>query len=212
MTKRSEAGFTIIELLIAMTVLATMLVIVTLAMTSIGNLYYKGVNASRVQDDTRTIANQLSQDVQLSNGVSTGSTTSGGYTILSLCTSTVRYSYIVGVQIGSSGVAHALWRDNNPNSATCSPVNITTTNPVGSTGGVELIAPHSRLTDLSVSDGSPVNPGLFTIDVAVAYGDDDLLNLVPGTINSTCKGQIGDQFCATSSITTTVVQRLRGSN
>src|SRR5665213_2550121 len=63
----NRKAFTIIELMIATSVLSIILLLVTTMMISIGNLYYKGINQARVQDDVRTISDDLSSHLQLSD-------------------------------------------------------------------------------------------------------------------------------------------------
>src|SRR5665213_509518 len=119
MTERlHDDGFTIIELLISLVVLSSLLMLVTFALTGIGTLFDKGVNASRAQDASRDIASEVAQDLQLSDGqqgTSSSTTTADGYTEYAVCTSAFRYSYILGVQIGTAAnqTPHVLWRDKN---------------------------------------------------------------------------------------------------
>ncbi len=212
----SKAGFTIIELMIASAVLSTILLLVTALMISIGSLYYKGVNESSVQDDVRSIATDVSQQLQISDGFTTASSNLSYPNVQAYCVGSMRYTFITGVEIGQTvGVGgsgttyyHILWRDTNPTPGNCTIDNtnggaLTTENPSDS-GGTELIAPNSRLTAFSITGSSP-----YAISVGVAYGAADLLNL--NGINTTCKGGTGDQFCGTASLTTTVVQRITGS-
>ncbi len=62
-----QKGFTIIELMIATAVLSTILVMVTVVMVNIGSLYYKGINQARVQDDVRSIADEIIKNIQLND-------------------------------------------------------------------------------------------------------------------------------------------------
>lgn len=194
--QKSQAGFTIIELLIATAVLSTILLLVTTLMINIGKLYYKGISQARVQDNVRSITDEVAQHLQL--GDSFIPVTSGPER--AYCIGTTRYTFIIGVQIDHPN-KHVLWRDKNPTPGNCPSVlpNLTATTP--SIGGSELIAPNSRLTDLTITGSSP-----YSVSVGVAYGDDDLLNL--SGINTKCKGNIGDQFCATAKLQTIVVRRL----
>ena len=221
----AESGFTLIELMIATTVLAVLLLLVTVIISSIGNLYYKGINQARIQDTTRTITNQVSQDLELSNGFTPTSNVPlpGNMPPAApeaYCIGNVRYSFVVGAQLGSpTGSTHVIWRDTNPNPAgVCTVASGFPTSPA--TTGTELMAPNSRLTAFTIYGTSP-----YTITVNIAYGDDDLLcspqhNSTCSSPNNTmlsayyrdqdllCKGRTGQNFCATANLTTTVVQRL----
>jgi prepilin-type N-terminal cleavage/methylation domain-containing protein len=197
---KSSAGFTIIELLIATAVLSTILLLVTSLMINIGKLYYKGINQARVQDNVRSITDEVAQHLQLGDSfipVISGSEQA-------YCMGTTRYTYILNKQIGSDASTqslHVLWRDKNPTPGNCPAALPVLTTPMPSSGGSELIAPNARLTDFTITGSSP-----YSVSVSVAYGDDDLLNL--SGVNTKCKGDIGDQFCATAKLQTIVVRRL----
>lgn len=213
-----EAGFTIIELLIATTVLTLILLLSTVMITSIGTLYYKGVTLSQTQDSTRSIADQVVQDIQLTSGVvSNGTTTFGSTVVSAMCIGTVRYSYILDRQIGTDSTApanqikHVLWRDTVSSGAACLPADITL-DPVGSTpatvNGMELVGNKSRLTAFSAV--SPLSSSLYAIDVGVAFGDNDLLSGSGATTR--CNGGVADHFCAVSTLSTAAIRRFSGGH
>lgn len=229
MLKRNNRGFTIIELMIATAVLSTILLMITVVMMNIGKLYYKGINQSRTQNDVRSIIADVSDSLKLSDMTPQADVPIPGNIAHALCVGTVRYSYVIGVHIGqvapgggTTTYQHVLWRDTITPSGTCSPVDLTIATPTS--GGAELVAPNSRLTAFSISSPSPYN-----VTVGVAYGDDDLL-CSPSVVNSCstpavmssyndftkgdllCKGGIGDQFCSTALLSTTVVQRLTNNS
>lgn len=224
--RQSEQGFTIVELMIATAVLATLLVVVAVVMIGIGRLYYKGVTQMRVQNTARTVVDQITQQLQLVDDqapvrplVSNEETVATNFTISAFCVGKTRYSYILNRQIGtaSNQIKHVLWRDKTP-AGGCVPAKLTEDNPSDPsnpvTDGVELMGPKSRLTAFSISLTSP-----YTIAVGIAYGDDDVVNLKgPNTngttypldlsgLQSNCKNE-GGEFCATASLQTTVVKRL----
>ncbi|HZL07887.1 MAG TPA: prepilin-type N-terminal cleavage/methylation domain-containing protein [Candidatus Dormibacteraeota bacterium] len=228
-TGLNQRAFTIIELMIATAVLSTILLLVTVMMMSIGNLYYKGVNQARIQDDARSIVDDVSQHLQLSDNLPLSATSLNGQ-IHVYCIGTVRYTYVLNRQIGTGATQSpdVLWRDDNPVPGSCATTNGFLNSPPPNLNGTELISPNSRLTGFSISASSP-----YIMSVGVAYGADDLLcdsgsagdcvfqglslhmsqiisGLAPsGTI--LCKGNIGDQFCSTAGLTTTVVQRITGN-
>lgn len=217
----SQKGFTIVELMIATSVLSTILLLVTVIMISIGNLYYKGINQARVQDDVHSIVDEVSQHLELGATINPTRVTSADGQTIAYCIGDTRYVFTVGEQIGTGldtdGTTHqsqhVLWRDKAPagcpkpsngflNSAFLSLID---------PSGTELIAPNSRLTNFCVSGtvvGSctPDAPP-YTVSVGVAYGSIDLLNN-PANITATCKDSTGDQFCSTANLTSVVAQRL----
>lgn len=229
-TTRPEQGFTIIELLVATSVLAIILLLVTSMMISIGNLFYKGLNQARVQDSVRSIADELSQELEL-NSAPIHYVDSIHWTapIDAVCLGNYRYSYVVGTQVnkkisaGGPVLNDVLWRD-IPNGGCdqvtsaplvlVAPANLARYEQVhGNTDGTELLPPNSRLTafcigslNIATNICNYATKSPYTISIGIAYGDDDLLNLAG--INTTCKGTIGDQFCATARISLTVANRL----
>jgi prepilin-type N-terminal cleavage/methylation domain-containing protein len=216
----SQQGFTILELMIATTVLAVILLLVTVMITGIGNLYYKGVTQSQTQDVTRTLMSSIVQDIQLNKGIPSlgvplDVTVNGThYSINSACEGTARYSYIVGPKIGSDAgdILHVMWRNTVTSGAPCDPMNLTkdlsnSTSPDYDASGSELLGQKMRLTSSPTFVHSTVNVNLFTITISVAYGDDELLNLGAG-YDTTCKGAAADQFCATDRLTSGAVQRI----
>lgn len=209
--KLNHKGFTILELMIATTVLTVILLLVTVMITGIGNLYYKGITLSQTQDTTRNIADQVTQDIKLNDKPPTTPTSAvfSSKTIYAQCVGTVRYSYIPAVQIGTDvgQIQHVLWRDSVGSGSACTPVNLT--QPTPSAGGSELVGPKSRLTAFSIN-ASPSNASVFVVQVGVAFGDTDLLNVAG--LATRCKGVTGDQFCATDSLTTSVIQRISGGS
>jgi len=210
----NRKAFTIIELMIATSVLSIILLLVTTMMISIGNLYYKGINQARVQDDVRTISDDLSSHLQLSDQAPQPAITpvsiiiSGqSFVMDAVCMDNTRYSYIKDVEIGSNStvtnpeIHHVLWRDPTPVGGCTGPAPLNLSLP--SLNGTELIAPNSRLTDFTISPlTSPYN-----LSIGVAYGDKNLMSGVG--VNTKCNGSNGDQFCSTAALTTTVVQRIQ---
>lgn len=228
--KGAEKGFTIIELMIATSVLSVMLVMVTVMMINIGNLYYKGISQSRIQDNVRSITDEVSKHLEL--GDNFFMRTSGSQA--AYCIGSTRYTFILYKQIGDNPGApdyqskHVLWRDTNPTPGSCPAAlpNLAAATP--SSGGTELMAPHSRLTEFTITGDSP-----YKVSISEAYGDNDLLcdngvigdcakepapgslveKLAAGTIPAPagdirCRGDVGQEFCATANLSTTVVKRL----
>jgi hypothetical protein len=66
-----------------------------------------------------------------------------------------------------------------------------------------LISPLSRLTEFGIGTVGPP----YSVDIGVAYGDIDLSSSPTGQ-DTVCKGDIGDQFCATAFLSTLVDKRL----
>lgn len=229
LASKAENGFTIIELMIAASVLAVILLMVTVIMINIGNLYYKGVTQARVQDDVRSISDDLAKQLELDDAALVpGSTvvyTNHGQNVnvSSYCVGSVRYSYVVGIQMGSGfdtdalpthQINHVLWRDVDIK-GDCEPLDLTASDPTAAAptlsqpgSGSELAAPGSRLAYFTITSTSGISP--YTISLELAYGNYDLLTATTGSPTNlvNCKVGTGDRFCATSNLTTTVASRL----
>ncbi len=182
----AQRGFTIIELMIATSVFSVILVIVSIVMIGIGNLFQKGINQARVQDNVRSISDQLAQDLKLNQNFVTAdydATNSpiklngnNKVPVTVYCVGGVRYTAMTGHKLGANGSKdtdgttllspHVLWRDTYNGS--CLPADLSATNPntvtpiIGVTGqganGVELIADNSRLTAFCIGNYNPGPP------------------------------------------------------
>lgn len=206
--KQNQKGFTIVELMIATTVLSVILLLSTVAMVNIGRLYYKGVNQARVQDTVRSINDEISQNLQSSGANPKLSLMSKKGKIRAYCIGDVRYTYVLNTQIGTGEDQagkpksnHVLWRDKAPSNCP-KPSNNFLDNP---TNGVELMPANSRLIDFKVDKTSP-----FEISIAIVYGDNDLYKVssTPLGKRANCKGGVGGQFCASAALHTIVTRRL----
>lgn len=209
---KSQKGFTIIELMIATSVMSVMLVIISILMTNIGSLYSKAISQSHVQNDIRNITDDLAIHIKFSGTDVKRATSPDGKT-KRLCFGTTRYTYIEGVRIGTDATdsQHVLWRDLIPSAKTCAdPTNgwLNTADPssVLNDGkeGTEMVSPRTRVTKLTITgDTSP-----YFIDLRLAVGEDDQL-FVNGSGDTLCIGnQSGHQYCATADLKTTVIRRL----
>lgn len=221
---KSSDGFTIVELMISLSVLSVILVVSTVTITQIGKLFTKGVNAASLQSTNRTIIADITSATQFSGSAvfpctATPTTCYGGKSATAdpvygstyaFCIGATRYSYLLGHGLGtddSSNITtqHVLWRDTQSNSGSCDPVDLTQTTP--SANGYEMLGPHMSLTRFYISE-TPANSGVYKTDVWMAYGDQDLLDVDINGL-ATCKAGSGSQFCVPSQLTSSVVRRIQ---
>lgn len=214
--KNRDAGFTIIELMIATLVFSTILVILTMGVIYFTNTYRKGVVLSTTQNTARQITDNISQaiqfgggDVQLVQGVDDAPNV--------LCVGGKRYTFITGKQVAkatptSEQVRHALIADKlNATCAASTPIPGFVTDTVVPNAGPrvqELVGQNMRLVTLQVQ---PIanSEGLFQVSVSVAYGDNDLFEVKSGKPDFTrCASTKGSQFCGTATLVTTVQKRI----
>jgi prepilin-type N-terminal cleavage/methylation domain-containing protein len=226
-----QAGFTIIELLIATTVFSVILLLCAVALIQISRVYYKGITTTKTQEAARGIIDDISRNIQFSGGTVTGITTNGG--VSTFCVNTVRYTFKANTQVTDNSPVpaqqqgyHALVKDT---CGTAAP----DLNASGLSGGaIELVPQKMRLAKLivcepgdAVSASCPAPPAagsnLYNISIRVVSGDNDLLcSPAQGNCSSSvatdftntdiiCKNfSAGMQFCAYSELTTSVQKRI----
>lgn len=210
--KRQE-GFTILELMLASTIFAVILLVLAVGVMNVGKDYYKGVTSSKTQSTARSVMAEISQAIEFSTNVIVIPPNSSG--VSGLCLDNVLYSFAIGQEVVDSAPNASLHQGYHglvaSSGATCSAgtnpsLPNTGTLPVGSR---ELLNQFMRLGALTITASSN---NVYTIRVKVIYGDDDLLSPpVSGSTNwanEQCSSSAGSQFCAASDLTTTVQQRL----
>lgn len=231
LSKNKSQGFTIVELLIASGVFSTMIIVAGFTIIQIGKLYYKGVTVTKTQTVARTVLDDITRPIQLSNAsvsdgpmINTGAF--GARPVRSLCVGSTRYTYVLGVQSGidtpfnGEQIRHALWQDELESHSAC----LTAALPViedeapGGVNGKDLLGEKMWLEDLTVEQ-STIDNDLWKINVSVIYGDRDLMDPVDGAGVPTsdsptgCRGAIaGSQWCSHVTYNTMVFKRINDSD
>ena len=229
-TKANAAGFTVMELMIAISVLAIILLISSMVLVGIGNLYSKGADLANVQDTSRNIIENATSAVQfsgtqLNNGVSSAaisydySYNGVNVPVYAYCFGQTRYSFVTGFNL-PAGWPHTLWLDQMLTQGNCSPLNISQATPTctgnascvdsQSGSGSELIGTNMHLATFSIVE---YNPQLYGISVGLVFGAKDMFvsNAIgPVLINGNyrCSNAAGQQYCAASYLTTFATERL----
>jgi prepilin-type N-terminal cleavage/methylation domain-containing protein len=219
---KRQAGFTIIELLIATVVFAMVLMLITYGVISFSKAYLKGVNQSRTQNVARNIVESVAQSIQFSGGQVTVYVPVGG--VRGFCIDNQRYSYVTGVQLTESNTPTAnqsrrvMVLDEPGNCGGLTPQNVR--GAVNTVLGKEQLSNGMRLAKLNVAQIGTTP--MYRVQARVVYGDDELLcspsaNDCGNTAASTnlnrddlvCKSAIsGSQYCAVSELSTIVKKRL----
>jgi len=191
---KQKSGFTIVELLIAMAGFSFVLLLVTIVMISIGNLYSKGIYKTKIDDANRYIVEDLSK--QLKYNYSTSFTyipdnpdTTGVY-----CIGNIKYSYKIGVMPTSTD--YALKRSYMGPGATCEASNT----------GDELVPNNSMLTSFNIDQ--PLGGKQYYIKAALLYGSKDNLVDTSNLSDPKCKVDNSYKYCAVTSLKTVVTSRL----
>jgi prepilin-type N-terminal cleavage/methylation domain-containing protein len=218
---RIQAGFTIIELLIATVVFSVVLLMLASAIIQIGRVYTKGLTGAHTQEVARNLVNGVATAIQLTAGAVQPDTPAPGTSNSSaVCIGSLRYSYMLGQQV--TDTTHGVMVDETPTGCSqAQPLD----DPAATFTGNEVLGTNMRLAYLDVS--SP-DDKTWTVDARVVYGDGDLL--CDGTPTNSCTdgtsimtpddiataGQqvrckdisSGTQFCFVSEIRTTVERRI----
>ncbi|HEY5667864.1 MAG TPA: prepilin-type N-terminal cleavage/methylation domain-containing protein [Candidatus Saccharimonadales bacterium] len=208
--RTDSKGFTLMELLIAMAVFATVLLVATAGILQFTRVYYKGVTENNTQDVARTVVDLIAQGIQFNGGAVTttvaGPTAGNSY---AFCVGNQQYSYTTNYEL-----------NDNPNAAAHQSYHVMVVNNVAgctastpaqnvrlsAVSGRELFSPNMRLARMQVTN---VSPNVYQVSVRVVYGDDDILTN-PLLDTASCKSiRLGSQFCAVSDITTVVTKRVQ---
>ncbi len=204
-----QAGFTIVELLIASAVFSVVLLLCAAAMLQIGRIYYKGVTTIRTQETARNIIEDISRGIQFAGGDIIVQTVPRGDRYV-VCVGDARYSIVLARQRRTSPdaamnqVEHVLVRDQPP---VCSAADSPLENPAdgAATGAQEMVPENMRLAKLEIAQQAD---NTYAVTVRVVSGEDDLLHNATEE-DAACKlGQSGGQFCAVSELRTVVHKRL----
>jgi len=216
-----QAGFTIVELLIATLVFSLILLVITYGVLHFTNSYYKGLNTSMTQNAAQSAIDTIVQAVEFSES---GTTVSDN---THFCAGTKMFVYDAGKAFAggtpAAGNRGLYMMDAN---SSC-------TDPGGATGGTELLGKNMRVADIKVSKSNAADisdPNIpWQISLRIAYGDSDLLcsahlNSSPGGCNAgdasmassaafaaddmRCKSTVGAQFCSVATLTAVAQQRI----
>lgn len=201
--RKSQKGFTIMELMIAITILAIILLIASEVLTGIGGLFAKGVNFSNVQENTRSLVSDIVSTIQfsgspLNNGQSsevppdpdepTGAAAWPYHGIThpptyAYCFGSTRYSFVLGLQPSGSST-NVLWKDKMQRSGSCSPLNI---DP--GTGSLPNCSRNPNCVPSQPGSGAEMvgpntsiatfeikqyNPQLYGVQLGLAFGRNDM--------------------------------------
>lgn len=211
--RHNQQGFTIIELMIATAVFATVLLVCSIGMLQIGRTYYKGITSSRTQEAARSVLEEISQAIQFGSGSPVTPAEAGPGLPGVYCAGSKRFSYLRDRQVTDSpGLPdqsrYALVVDEVNSCGGVVPQDLRG-NPTLTDTSKELLGTRMRLATLTVTPITPVGfteTNLYRVTVRIVSGDADLLNAA----HTECSTQrAGTQFCAASELSTVVQKRVR---
>lgn len=226
----NQRGFTILELLIAVTVLSVMLLIASTAVTALTRQFFKGLTKSRTQQVARTISEELISNIQYSTDEPRFLGMSLNGEVQAWCISERAYLFVRGFQLGDDPVQQRPGVAQRWESCTLPGTGVPPDTLTPAPGRVELMGEGMRLADIDicpVTTTDTTNPcyapdtKVWTVKIRVVYGDNDLVcspaasdcgltavSLNPQAADLSCKFQAGNQFCAAAEYQATAVRRL----
>jgi len=213
-----QAGFTIVELMIATLVSSIVLLVITFGVVHFTNDYYRGINSSNTQATSQNAIDSIAQAIQFNAGNTVATDGTQGF----FCAGNQVFLYTMGQQLTGtpSATNWGLYQLANP-SPNCAVPAITT-------GGNELLGKNMRLSYINLAQVGTTD--VWQLELRVAYGDPDLLCKTSITGNTKgscaatatnytaadpiqgndvrCKQLIGSQLCSITHLQTAIGQRI----
>lgn len=194
----NQAGFTIVELMIATMVFSVILVVITMGVMYFTHSYYKGVYATMTQNAARDISDSVVQAVQFGTGEPDTYVDTGDTSLSHFCAGGYVFVFKLGEEY-ETGNAATTGMYMQPMSGSCD-ASVAPVSPLRR----QLLGNHMRVAYLNFEG----NAGLYTLDLKVAYGGSDLLSDPSGKgAELQCNLGTGSQYCAVARYTTSVSPR-----
>jgi prepilin-type N-terminal cleavage/methylation domain-containing protein len=213
----SEQGFTIIEIMIATLVFSMVLLVITVGVLSFSRAYYRGVQESATQNTARNITETVERSIQFGTSpvvIAAPAANGRGY----FCAGGYKFVYSMGQKyVGAAPTTTNAGLYMMPAAATCPAAGALT-------GGQQLLGENMTITDIKLTQGAN---DVYTLSINIVYGDIDLI-CKPGVVNcnsntilnptqlvsaptAQCKLQLGSEYCAVATLTTTIQKRIAAS-
>jgi len=197
MVYKKQNGFTIIELMIAITVFTTAIVLVTTGVIQLGRLYKHGTVRAKLVTTSREIHAQFAQDLQYSGkdvAEALLPPLPAPSTQKVVCLGTTRYRVIIDASA--------------PNYGDLSVEKIAGPNPCDTIPTVSTQKPlpaNSRVTTFTLVP--PTNSsGAYTLTTRMVTGQQDMF--VADDYNKPCKSAPGKEFCAVVELTSVIARKV----
>lgn len=211
-THNPQTGFTLIELMIATTIFSIVLTVILASFLQIGRMFYKGVSTNNTNESTRTLVDDISNDVRLADGatdaVRIGTVGDKYY----FCIGTHRYTYVLKQPVTATNITNL-----NPQSMSAgvvrdTPASCDATTAAGS-DKQQLLGPNMQLNALEFKCAAT---GCTIHAHVIYYGADKTVFASPNHPSYTpaqainepdarCSGNLlSTQFCSMADISTNV--------
>jgi prepilin-type N-terminal cleavage/methylation domain-containing protein len=201
--KRPQSGFTLVELLLALALFSFVLIISTASFIQINRLYHRTNTTAQTQTLSRRLINEISRSVRLAPKNAAIETAIDGTGADFICIGDTVYEFRLNTETTGTTNAIARYEHLQP---TCSNYPVSPPPP----DSVSLLDNGFYLRDILLQ---PVdnNGEAFRISITVSHGDDSTLEGGAGAGAATrcaAGSAPGSQFCAVSTLQTTVYRRL----
>lgn len=204
--KMDNKGFTIIELMIAISILSVIMLISSTAIIFIARQYQNGVTRTTLQSASRQLHQKFIDSIKFSGGeIISQPEVSGGYSVI--CVGDTRYYFKKPptTSITTTTGMSNLFFDKNATGFS----NITCGAGLNESSSAKLLPNNSRVAQASlICDTS--SPKSCTLKTTFISGDDDLFNTNtrPDIDNLRCKTGIGNQWCSIVNLSSTVNSKI----
>ena len=196
--KMNQKGFTIVELLIATSVFATVLFIVTYGIIQISRMYTNGFIQTQTQNTAISISDQITKDLEFSSASVNTEKKSSSENYYYFCTTQNEYYYQpLG---GLSEISLAYVNGGQCASPTASPSFINSPHSQNLLSTSMEILNHSSYDNQDMLTG---NSGLYTVGINVLYGNQTNLEYNSNTNQFDCRPTVlVGPFCAIYNLNT----------
>jgi prepilin-type N-terminal cleavage/methylation domain-containing protein len=194
MKNHKQSGFTLVELMISMTVFSVIMLISTYLFIQINRFYTKGITSVRLQDSARNIITDISSQIQFTTAGLVKGTTADGFN--TVCIGNKQYFYKTNMR-NSLAQSYLYSKAVGSN---CSDI---------SGDKKDLMPIGARLLAFGIDN--PGGSNLYNINIRLIYGDDDLIDKSAGPAaydQWKCSNDRGSEFCTWTSLATTVFRRI----
>ena len=207
---KNRKGFTIVELMIAISVFSVVMIIATTGILLVARQYQSGVTKTAMQSATRDIHQKISDSIKYSGGSvwQKDSSSPTGYSVI--CAGNIRYFYkkpdlnIDNKIENFSSLSSLYYEQKTTGSFTDSDCGI---GP--STDSQQLLPNNAKVAVFDVT--TAVEDGVTksaTISTRFVKGDEDLFNLPEIPAQLQCKSGVGNEWCSVVSLSSIVNPRL----
>lgn len=209
--KNENKGFTLVELMIAAAIFGMVLLIVSIGFIQVGRLFYKGTSLIKIQEATRNLTDEISQQLQFGTSKAETQTfkygVGGAETGHVLCTGSARYFIYddkpVKLTVHDSGIEKFSKAGSAEACDASRRLEAEAVQLLGYNMRVPKEVPLPRLPSFYVK----CNNELCKVQIRLAFGDDKTFSDNEHTI---CRGAVnGTQFCGVSSLEVLVIGRLK---